>query len=73
MLPGPLLRYLEQLRYPYLFMIMLVLLAVNLVLPDPFLLIDELLLAIGTILLASIRKRKTDRQLTRKAKEGSDP
>ncbi len=64
MIPSPLLRFLQRLRFPYLFLMMLVLLAVNLVVPDPWPLVDELLLAIGTLLLASLKKRTADRNRT---------
>jgi hypothetical protein len=64
MLPGPLLRFLERLRFPYLFLIGLLLLLVDLAIPDIIPFADELLLAVGTVLLASIKKRKTDREMT---------
>lgn len=69
MIPRPLMRFLERLRFPYLFVVMLVLLAADLLMPDPFPFVDELLLAVGTLLLASIRKRKTESEMTLEAQE----
>jgi hypothetical protein len=48
---------LARLRFPTLFVITAVLFAVNLVVPDAIPLVDELLLGLGTALLASWRKR----------------
>jgi hypothetical protein len=53
-----LLRYLGRLRFPYLLPLAALLLLVNLVLPDPIPLVDEVLLGIATLLLASWRKRE---------------
>ncbi|MGB6044708.1 MAG: DUF6116 family protein [Pirellulales bacterium] len=64
MIPGPLLRFLERLRFPNLFAIGLALLLVDMAIPDFIPFIDELLLAVGTLLLASIKKRKVDREMT---------
>jgi hypothetical protein len=53
-------RLLPRLRYPQLFLALAVLLLVNLVLPDPVPLIDELLLATLTVITASLRHRREE-------------
>jgi Family of unknown function (DUF6116) len=52
---SPILGFLGRLSFPRLF----VLAALDMVIPDFIPFIDELLLGIGTLLLASFRKRKT--------------
>lgn len=52
-------RYIENLRFPVLVLLMLGLLALNLVIPDALPFVDELLMATTAILLARI-KRKPD-------------
>lgn len=54
----PLLGWLGRLSHPRLFTIAAVLFGVNLLIPDPIPFIDELLLGLATLLLAS-RKSKT--------------
>lgn len=61
MIPGILLRFLQRLRFPYLFLIGLVILVADLIIPDFIPIADELLLAVGTLLLASLKKRKLDK------------
>ena len=51
------LRYLSRLRFPTLFALAAVLLAVNLVFPDPVPMLDEVLLATLTVALGIWRKR----------------
>lgn len=53
---GPLLAWLGRLSYPRLFMVTAGLFLLTLVVPDPLPLVDELLLGLGTLLLAG-RKR----------------
>ena len=56
-------RLLPRLRYPYLFLILGVLFLVDLVIPDPVPLVDELLLAILTFIAATFTTRaEQDRQ-----------
>ncbi|GAA5182845.1 hypothetical protein GCM10025771_33060 [Niveibacterium umoris] len=55
-LPGALLRYAERLRFPQLFLVMLVLFLLDLVIPDVIPFIDEILLGLATLLLASWRR-----------------
>lgn len=54
----PLTRFLGRLRFPVLFALAAGLLLVNLVIPDPLPLIDELLLLIGSVALGSLRRRR---------------
>ena len=54
-------RYLPRLRYPYLFLLLGGLFLVDLVIPDPIPLVDELLLAILTFIAATFTTRREDR------------
>ena len=56
-LPALLLGYASRLRFPWLFALTAVLLAVNLLLPDPVPVLDELLLALLTLLFGAWRRR----------------
>ena len=53
----PVLRWFGRLSYPKLFAITGALFLVNLVIPDPFPFVDELLLGLGTLLLANRKRR----------------
>lgn len=55
--PGFLRRYLKRLRFPQLFGIMVVLLAINLAVPDPLPFLDEILMALAGAILGSLRKK----------------
>ena len=55
---GLVLRYLGKLRFPYLLAVAALLFLVDFVLPDAIPLVDEILLGIATLLLASWRKRE---------------
>jgi len=66
LLPGALLRFAERLRFPQLFLLTLGLFIFDLLIPDFVPFIDELMLALGTLLLASIRKRAVPEQPTPK-------
>ncbi|MBU8978136.1 MULTISPECIES: DUF6116 family protein [unclassified Lysobacter] len=55
---APLLGYLSKLSFPRLFLVAAALFLVDLVVPDFIPLADELLLGLGTLLLASWKKRK---------------
>lgn len=57
-LPGALLRYAQRLRFPHLFLLFLGLLLVNLLVPDPVPFIDELILAVATLLFSAWKQRK---------------
>ena len=53
-IPKRLRRWLEGLRFPYLLILMAILLVISLVVPDPVPFADELLLLLGTLLLLSL-------------------
>lgn len=55
---APLLAWARRLRYPTLFKITALLFAVNVVVPDMVPFIDEILLGLGTLLLASWKDRR---------------
>ncbi len=55
---GPALRWAGRLRFPWLLALTGTLFAVDLVLPDPLPFIDEILLALGTLLFANLKQRR---------------
>ncbi|MFL6593314.1 MAG: DUF6116 family protein [Luteimonas sp.] len=57
---APLLRWVGRLSYPRLFLVTAVLFVVDVIVPDFIPLADELLLGLGTLLLANWKKRGTD-------------
>lgn len=57
-LTAPLLSFLGKLSFPRLFLVTGALFLVDMVVPDLVPLADELLLGLGTLLLASWKKRK---------------
>jgi hypothetical protein len=57
-LTRPLLRWAEGLRFPRLAMITAALFIADVLLPDFIPFIDEILLGLGTLLLANIKRRK---------------
>jgi hypothetical protein len=59
-LTRPLLRWAEGLRFPRLAMITAVLFIADVLVPDFIPFIDEILLGLGTLLLANIKRRKQD-------------
>ena len=54
----PVLNWARKLRYPTLFKITAALFAITLVVPDPIPFVDEILLGLGTLLLANWKNRK---------------
>ena len=54
-------RFLPRLRYPYLFLILGALFLVDLVVPDPIPMLDEVLLAVLTFLAATLTTREESR------------
>lgn len=54
----PLFNWARKLRYPTLFKITGALFLLTLVVPDPIPLVDEILLGLGTLLLANWKNRK---------------
>lgn len=57
LLLAPLLHFAQRLRFPWLFALTAALLALDVLVPDPLPFIDEIVLALGTMLLASWRRR----------------
>jgi hypothetical protein len=57
-LVGLLLRYLGRLRFPYLLIVTGLLFLLDFVVPDLIPFVDEILLGLATLLLASWRKRE---------------
>jgi hypothetical protein len=57
MVQGLLGRFLGRLRFPQLFVLMALLFAFDLLVPDFLPLVDELLLAAGTLLLSQLRRK----------------
>ncbi|MEO8002426.1 MAG: DUF6116 family protein [Arenimonas sp.] len=56
---GPILGYASRLRFPTLFLVIAMLFVFDLVIPDFIPFLDEILLGLGTVLLASWKNRKT--------------
>lgn len=54
---APLVRWASRRRFPVLLLIVLVLLGVNVFVPDPLPFVDEALLALGALLLSRLRRR----------------
>lgn len=57
---APLLRWLGRLSHPKLFLVIGCLFLISVVVPDPIPLVDELLLGLGTVLLARRKQPDTD-------------
>ena len=55
---APFMRWVGRLSFPRLFALFAVLFLVNLVLPDPILFIDEVLLGVGALVFAAWKDRK---------------
>lgn len=53
---APLLAFAGRLRFRTLFLVTAALFAIDTVVPDPIPFVDEILLGLGTLLLASLRK-----------------
>ncbi len=68
-------RFLPRLRFPYLFLVLGALFLVDLVVPDPIPLIDELLLAVLTFVAATFTTRReqdpSPRDITPEASAGA--
>ncbi len=58
MIAGIVTRFAAGLRYPTLFMLVAGLFVLDLLIPDLIPFMDEILLALGTLLLAGLRKRR---------------
>jgi len=62
LLLAPLLRWVGRLSYPRLFLVTAVLFVLDVIVPDVIPFADELLLGLGTLLLANWKKRGAGRQ-----------
>jgi len=58
MLGSAIQKFLQRLRFPYLLILTVILLGVDLVIPDPIPFIDEALLALLAMVIGSIRSRR---------------
>ena len=57
-LTAPLVQFASRLRFPVLFTITLVLWAITLLVPDPIPFLDEIVVGLVTLLLASWKRRR---------------
>lgn len=71
LLPNRVLRFAERLSFPRLFALTATLFLVTLLVPDPLPLVDEILLGLGTLLLAAWRRRRQPERLP--AASGDEP
>jgi len=55
---GPLMGFASRLRFPTLFLVTLALWTINMLVPDPIPLIDEIVMGLLTLMLATWKKRK---------------
>ncbi len=55
---GPIMGFASRLRFPTLFFITLGLWAVNMIIPDPLPLVDEIVMGLVTLMLATWKTRK---------------
>jgi len=69
-LVGAIVRWALRLRFPVLLGLTVALLAVNLVVPDPLPMVDEILLALGAMVLSRLRKRGGEQTEARQELEG---
>ncbi|WP_395793672.1 DUF6116 family protein [Aquimonas sp.] len=60
-LPAFIRRRLERLRFPQLALLTVLLFVVTLVVPDPLPFLDEILLGLGTLLLTSWKRSRSDK------------
>ncbi len=61
---GPILGYASRLRFPTLFLVIAGLFVFDLFIPDFIPFLDEIMLGLGTVLLASWKNRKAPTQVT---------
>ena len=54
---GVFLRWASRLRFPYIFLLMSGLFIINLFIPDVIPLVDEIIMGLAAVLLASLRKK----------------
>lgn len=71
-LVGTILGFVSGMRFPWLFGLVAVLFGIDVLLPDVFPFVDELLLGLLTLLLAAWRKRKDQRTGIVEGRKASD-
>ena len=59
-LSAPLIAWLSRLSYPRLFVVIATLFGINLLIPDPIILVDEVLLGLATVMLAKRKRAPID-------------
>ena len=59
-MPLPILEFLSQLRFPYLFLLTAGIFFLDLLIPDMVPLADEILLGLGTLLLSKLKRKDGD-------------
>ena len=59
-MPQSILEFLSRLRFPYLFLLTAGIFFLDLLVPDMVPLADEILLGLGTLLLAKLRRKEGD-------------
>lgn len=69
----PFLSWAGKLRYPTLFKLTALLFLLTLFIPDPIPLVDEVLLGLGTLLLANWKQRKSGRAIDSAGSSGRPP
>ncbi|MCG6118546.1 MAG: hypothetical protein MEQ07_10215 [Aquimonas sp.] len=72
-LPAFLRRRLERLRFPQLAVLTGLLFVLTLLVPDPLPFIDEIVLGLSTLLLASWKKQRSERKARGKHSDGQRP
>jgi hypothetical protein len=70
---APVLAFASRLRFPTLFMIVAGLFAFDLIVPDFIPLLDEIMLGLTTLLLASWKNRKTSENEAAPTQESAKP
>lgn len=73
MIPKFLLQYFSRLRFPWLFGLTALLLAIDAFVWDPLPFMDELLLGLVTLLLGAWRAKKSERFASKPSPEQSEP
>jgi hypothetical protein len=61
-LAGIFLRWASRLRFPYIFLLMSVLFVFNLFIPDMVPMVDEIIMGLAAVLLASLRKKPEEEE-----------
>ena len=69
---GALGRFLGRLRFPWLFVFTVVVFLADLAIPDGLPLADEILLALGSLVLGNLKKRVTEGRESRESPENRE-